>query len=530
VQLALRSLLLPLAALALGACNLVFGIQPGQAGTLGTSGGGAGACGTGGATSASALAWMHGIAAPGPNADNTVVSANAVALGPDGAIVVTGQYTDTISLGSGATFPYSGDPSSQTPNVFLASYTPADGLSWAKGFDGPDSQRGLDVAVDAATGDIVVTGELSGSADLGLGTLTSAGGEDILVARYTKDGTPMWAKRFGDGTDQVGVKVAFDPQGNVILAALGGGLVDFGNGTPVGAGDGAEGVYLAELDAAGGYKWARWWETGDFPATGTSVRLGVAVDAGGTIVFTGPNGGADMSVLGQPVDPFHGGNDLFLMALDPTGALLWSHLYGGTAPPAQNGDQWGNSVAFGPCGDIFVTGAFEASLQIGSLPALVNKEPLSPDNSTADIFVARFRSDGTPVWALSFGDGGEQEGDNISLDGQGNLLVTGSLFDDANSKGIDFGDGHVWPPSGLSGEKDYRGDAFLVRLSGDAGETRFSKRMGDRENQFALGSTTDAAGNIVVVGENDSTMKYDNSALGTLMAGFGDMFVLRAGP
>lgn len=526
-------------ALGLGACNLVFGIHQGQPrGTGGgsesgsASGGGAEVCGTGGATSTSALAWTNGIATPGPT--NPSLSASAVALGSGGTLVVTGAYSDIVSLGDGEPLPNAGDVGSNTSNVFVATYASKGGVLWAKGFDGPDDQRGNDVAVDAQSGDIVVTGQLAGSADLGLGTLTSAGSDDIFVARYTQSGTPIWTKTFGDANEQQGVKVAFDPQGNVILAAAGSGVVDFGNGNAAGDSSGSDGIFLVELDGQGVAQWARWFATGDFPASTLNVPpwVGVAVDATGTIVVTGPNSGADMSVLGRPSDAFRGGADVFLMALDSTGTLLWSHLFGGTGAPAENGDQWGNAVAVAPCGDIFVTGAFQASLEIGSLPVLINHEAPSPSTQTADIFIARFRHDGTPVWAVAFGDGGEQQGGNVSLDAQANVLVTGWLVDDANSQGIDLGDGYLWPPSGLSGAGDYRTDAFLVRLSADAAKTRFSRRMGDVEYQAALGSLTDPAGNIVVVGLNGGTMKYDDSPQGSLTDPFDgvDLFLLAAGP
>jgi hypothetical protein len=135
------------------------------------------------------------------------------------------------------------------------------------------------------------------------------------------------------------------------------------------------------------------------------------------------------------------------------------------------------------------------------------------------------------VWARAFGDGGEQQGANVSLDTNANVLVTGWLIDDASSKGMDFGTGKIFPPSGLSGEMDYRPDVYILRLSADGMTTRFALRAGDVEAQSALGSTTDAAGNIVVTGFYESELQYDSSPDGTLQQTWGeDIILLKAGP
>jgi hypothetical protein len=85
------------------------------------------------------------------------------------------------------------------------------------------------VAVDGS-GDVLVTGQFTGSVDFGTGRLTTAGGNDVFVARYSAAGAPLWARRFGGLITDVGSGVAVDGSGNVLVTGYFAGTVDFGPG------------------------------------------------------------------------------------------------------------------------------------------------------------------------------------------------------------------------------------------------------------------------------------------------------------
>jgi len=54
-------------------------------------------------------------------------------------------------------------------------------------------------------------------ADLGAGTLSSVGGSDIFIAKYTSQNSLLWAKRFGSGGNDNAYSVAVDSQNNIIV-------------------------------------------------------------------------------------------------------------------------------------------------------------------------------------------------------------------------------------------------------------------------------------------------------------------------
>src|SRR5207249_1363876 len=74
------------------------------------------------------------------------------------------------------------------------------------------------IALDSQD-NVIVTGGFHGVVDFGGTTLTSAGYYDMFVAKYSSAGVLMWAKRFGGTWDDIGVAVAVDGSDNIFLAA-----------------------------------------------------------------------------------------------------------------------------------------------------------------------------------------------------------------------------------------------------------------------------------------------------------------------
>ena len=106
---------------------------------------------------------------------------------------------------------------------------------WSKRFGDASSQVGNSVATDAS-GNVIVTGSFQGTVNFGGDTLTSAGSDDIFVAKFDAAGVHQWSQRFGDATSQVGQSVATDASGNVIVTGSIQGTVNFGSGTLTSAG------------------------------------------------------------------------------------------------------------------------------------------------------------------------------------------------------------------------------------------------------------------------------------------------------
>jgi hypothetical protein len=121
----------------------------------------------------------------------------ALAVLPDGSVLVTGDFTGQATFGPGEAnqteLQATGDHS-----AFLARYADDGDLIWAGQIDG--IARGYDIA--AGADGFTLAAKFFGTVTLGPGeeketVLSSDGGADIVVARYDHDGLLVWARRAG---------------------------------------------------------------------------------------------------------------------------------------------------------------------------------------------------------------------------------------------------------------------------------------------------------------------------------------------
>lgn len=94
-----------------------------------------------------------------------------------------------------------------------------------------------------------------------------------------------------------------------------------------------------------------------------------------------------------------GGTDLFLAKYDPQGTLIWARSAGGAGNEAATG------LALDPAGNIYVTGFFSASADIGgtvlntSLPSISGAGAVTGPGAQSDLFVAMLSPSGVWRWA-----------------------------------------------------------------------------------------------------------------------------------
>ncbi len=173
---------------------------------------------------------------------------NGIATDGSGNIYMTGLMNGTVDFGGGPLTSGGG------ADIFLVKFDPAGNHLWSKRFGATGGQNGIGVAV-SADGDVGIAGNMAGSADFGGGTITSGGSNDIFVARFTSAGVHVWSKRFGDASSQIGNGIGFDPAGNVFVTGTFQGTVDFGGGGLTSAG--GNDICIARLDAAGNHVWSK---------------------------------------------------------------------------------------------------------------------------------------------------------------------------------------------------------------------------------------------------------------------------------
>ena len=83
-----------------------------------------------------------------------------------------------------------------------------------------------------SSGNVMVTGQFSGSIDFGEGSFHSGAVAGIFVVKYSVSGTYLWSEGFTNGA---GTGIAADSAGNTIVTGYFNGTTDFGGSVLTGA-------------------------------------------------------------------------------------------------------------------------------------------------------------------------------------------------------------------------------------------------------------------------------------------------------
>ena len=236
--------------------------------------------------------WARLFSSPGFRAD----SAEAVAVGPDGAVAVVGKYalSDQYIIG-------------------VVMYDADGALQWSRTYDASSffdlEDRVRSVAIDG-DGNVYVGAD---------GIDSDVEGRDFVLLKYAADGTLLWDRRFTGTSSDLVPTVLLGPEGNIYLS---------------GSSDG--GHRLLAYDAAGNQLWTR-WRSGSISSDAT--RDHAVLDAHGHVavllrtLFT--PGITAFTIVRYAAD----GALVDETTIDPLGL---------TRLP--------NGLAAGPLGDLFATG------------------------------------------------------------------------------------------------------------------------------------------------------------------------------
>jgi hypothetical protein len=227
---------------------------------------------------------------------------------------------------------------------------------------------------------------------------------------------------------------------------------------------------------------------------------GLAVSPGGETVITGQLFGAPN--FGSGAITTAGGGDLFVTKLSSSGAHVWTVAFGDAAA------QIGNGVALDAAGNVYVTGAFEGTMNLGAI-ALVSA-------GLSDMFVAKLDPTGAPVWALRFGDAtSDQAGNAIAVGPNGHVYVAGAF-----AGTVDFGMG----PKTAAGTTS-NGVILDIDATGAVAQ---SLTFGGGGNDSADAIAVDSAGNVIVGGVFAVSAVFGGTTLTT--KGGSDGFVVKLSP
>jgi WD40 repeat protein/tRNA A-37 threonylcarbamoyl transferase component Bud32 len=408
------------------------------------------------------------------------------------------------------------------------SVRPPPGPGFAVGGNWGRNSKGMAVATDRV-GQVYVTGWFTGTARLpfqtGSVTLASAGGKDILVAKYTAAGELVWARALGGRDDEDSYGMWVDDAGQVYVAGRFQDTVDFDRqhpGVHSLTAPGREAACLVKLSTEGQILWVQ-----SFGGSGKAHLHRVTVDGVGNVYGTGVfNGTIDFDPgPGVQERTVFGNWDAFFVKLDRDGRLVWVRTLGG---PFKD---FGCNVAVDAAGNIFAAGSFRetALLDAGGGTCELH----SPGKEAA--FLLKLDRAGQVVWARTFGGQAFKATEGVAED-----PTIGGNFDALEVVTVDrFGYLYVVGTFEGAAEFDSRPgvctlvsaggtDAYVAKLD-PQGTTVWARRIGGPGSDAGHGVAVDAAGDIYVAGIFQRIAHFDppRSLERLISKGGHDVFIVK---
>ncbi|MDD2984551.1 MAG: gliding motility-associated C-terminal domain-containing protein [Crocinitomicaceae bacterium] len=236
-------------------------------------------------------------------------------------------------------------------------------------------------------------------------------------------GQADWLGSIGLTTRTIASTIAVDNNDNVIIAGEFRATVDFdiNAGTTNLTSQGSSDMFISKYDQNGVLLWAI-----SMGGLNSDEISAVATDNNGNIYVTGR-----FQSLSVDMDPGVGVSnitstsstsqyDIFVAKYDSNGNHLWSFSYGtNTIAEAGNGIDVDNS------GNVYITGIFRGTIDFDPGVGVANLTP----NVSADVFVAKYSTNGNYLWAFNIGSSGNQTstGRVVKADNLGNIYVGGSF-------------------------------------------------------------------------------------------------------
>jgi hypothetical protein len=395
-------------------------------------------------------------------------TARGLVIDKNGDYLICGYFKGSGIFGSEMT--------TADASAYLAKLSGKDGsVIWSKALGGTseDTAEALALADD---GSVVVVGSMSGEFEVGDGKLTSAGADDIFIARFAEDGRRLWVKRIGSNDIDAAHAVTIDGSGNAYVTGVFRGEVTFGEEKIAGAGDAD--IFLSKISPTGDFLWTK-----TFGAIGQDYGRNLALDSAGNLILMAEIS-YQVDLGGGPVTT-NGNRDIVLAKYDPAGEHIWSKSMGNSF------DDLGIGLALDSSDNILFTGSFEDTINLGGSD-LVSK-------GRSDMYAAKFDPNGNHVWSTRFGGKDKDWGNSIAADEFGNSYLTGWFWYE-----VDFG-GTVLKSKGKE-------DAFLLKLS-PTGSVLWAKSFGNDSRDMGKSVAVDAEGGVAAVGSYNGEVDLGGGAL-----------------
>lgn len=337
-------------------------------------------------------------------------------------------------------------------------------------------------------GENLIVGIYSANMTLGTTTLNNSGGSDGFVAKMDAAGNFIWAKSLSGPGDDLISAVKLDNQGNIILVG------DYESGASFSGNQltngGEKDGFLAKLNASGEMVWLKTASNENH-----AHFFDVGLDESGNIYAWG--GFSHSITMGSINLTTSTQQNVLLAKFNPNGEVLWAKTFGGGAQKTAVG------ISVTPNGESVVTGSFLSAMQIGSSNYTTN--------GLSDVFIAKYDSEGNPIWSTAFGGTQTDNGFAITCDDEGNIYAGGSFMQSMQVGSQSLTSNGEW-------------DVYVAKFS-PTGSLVWANSFGGSLNDRLNGLLVDGQGRVYGMGWFQNTMVVGSQSL-VSQGGF-DVFVFQ---
>jgi len=307
----------------------------------------------------------------------------------------------------------------------------------------------------------------------------------------------VWSKAYGGGFGlQTVTDIAVTPDGDLVVVGSFAGTIDFG-GQPM-ASTGSSDIFVAKLKANGDHVWSK-----RFGDASSQRALTVAVDSTGAIYVGGYVFGSvdfgDTKILTSK-----GADDVFISKFNPNGDLVWAKLFGDT------GSEQVKKIRMTKTNQLIVAGSFSGTLNLGG--------STFTSAGAADVFVAKFSSDGFHVTSKRYGGTGFDAVNGLAVDSTDAAIVTGGF-----ETTIDFS---LATPLTSAGSRD----VFVAKLSTSTLSSVWAKSWGDADYQDGYDVAVQSGDQIALSGGFKSTLVFGADTLKTADINARNLYIAQLAP
>ncbi|HBS87986.1 MAG: hypothetical protein A2W91_10290 [Bacteroidetes bacterium GWF2_38_335] len=431
-----------------------------------------------------------------------------------GNAYITGYFTGgTVDFDPGAGTANLVSPAS-LQNAFIGKYDPSGNYLMAFSLGGyPNTtvnQTNSKVVSDNA-GNMILAGSFAGTVDFDPGPgnayLTSAGQNDIYLAKYDPSGNYIFAFRLGSTFNDDAYSVFVDGDGEIYITGYFDGTFDFDPGTGTANLTGTGDVYFAKYNPSGVYIFAK-----SISGTSTDNGNSIFIDGSENIYLTGYfQGTADFDPdAGTANLVSAGSSDVFIAKYDPAGAYIYAKGFGGT------GDDRGQALTLDQSGNILLTGYFNGTADFD--PGTGNAFMVSAGSQ--DIFIAKYSNSGDYINAGRVGGSSTDFSYSLSYDGLSSFYICGNFM---GTSDFDPGTG-TYNLVSSAGTSDF----FLAKYD-NSFNLVFANSFGGTSSEYSYSSSIDASGDIYLTGFFGGVVDFDPGTVTTNLtsSGSADIFLAK---